>query len=816
MNLYIFDYNNYYNRIVKKEETIAGYGQYLYLLQNTNFVPNDGVNTEHLIGSGDYSGGGNYLVAVNDLNEIVSRWFIIESVRTRGGQWNLILHRDLVADHYDELLNAPMFIEKATLTDSDPGIWNNEGIAVNQIKTNEYVLRDKTRCAWIVGYLSRDFLAVVNENKDTTFTLNTSAPIADFVLGTSIDNWQYKGVTAFKNSNAKLYFDLKEHYQRAEPNYYRIEYSAENKRWTKYGISSSDTSYYVGFGRGGTAQGVVDKLNLLNTTKLNQALTMYQPDATSTQEDIIYDELINKYNNSTIEDSSGDTFRVSVRSSTSTRTLTITTDILDQLYVVTAINNALADYGEGSRSYRETYTRTSASPVLSTVSDTSGTVNIPASPRRPHLSDAPYDMFCIPCNLNDYDITMFLKGKSGEPASPPNDDEFTLLDYPVTLGFVQDLARQLGDNLIDIQLLPFCPIHGFEFDAATNTLSFDNIYTSQYRLINSGTVGVYNVMFWVSNSEGSYFSNELDLVNTLTNTIVNLPLPIDNFKLANECDMYRLCSPNYNGQFEFNSSKINGITGFNVDYTYLPYSPYIKVSPDFAGLYGQDFDDVRGLICQGDFSISYMSDPWINYQIQNKNYANVFNRQIQNMEVTQDVERKKQVFNAVTGTIMGGAGGAVMGAKGGVAGAIAGAVVGTAAGAVGGALDVKYGDILRAEALDYTKDMYNYSLDNIKALPDSIQKVTAYTKNNKIFPVLEHYTCTEVEKRALANKIAYNGMTTMRIGTISDFIGNTWSYQDIESKGYIKGKLIRLETLNDDYHIVNALSGELDKGVFIT
>ena len=58
-------------------------------------------------------------------------------------------------------------------------------------------------------------------------------------------------------------------------------------------------------------------------------------------------------------------------------------------------------------------------------------------------------------------------------------------------------------------------------------------------------------------------------------------------------------------------------------------------------------------------------------------------------------------------------------------------------------------------------------------------------------------------------------MTTMRIGTINEFIDNDWSYQDIESKGYIKGKLIRLDTINDDYHIVNALSGELDKGVFI-
>lgn len=94
------------------------------------------------------------MLVVNEFNEIVSRWFIIESVRDRAGQYTLTLHRDLVADHYDELVNAPMFIEKATLPDSDPAIYNNENISVNQIKKSEDLLKDETNCPWIVGYMS--------------------------------------------------------------------------------------------------------------------------------------------------------------------------------------------------------------------------------------------------------------------------------------------------------------------------------------------------------------------------------------------------------------------------------------------------------------------------------------------------------------------------------------------------------------------------------------------------------------------------------------------------------------------------------------
>ena len=68
--------------------------------------------------------------------------------------------------------------------------------------------------------------------------------------------------------------------------------------------------------------------------------------------------------------------------------------------------------------------------------------------------------------------------------------------------------------------------------------------------------------------------------------------------------------------------------------------------------------------------------------------------------------------------------------------------------------------------------------------------------------------CTEDEEIAFRNKLKYNGMTVGVIGTLGNFIQPT--------ETYIKGKLIRLESIQDDYHIVNALSGELNKGVFIS
>ena len=90
MTLYILNYNNYYNRLVKREETISDYQPYLiYTLQNINFNPNDNVDTQHVFGdqANLYDGAGDYCLAVADNGEIISRWFLIESTRTRGGQW---------------------------------------------------------------------------------------------------------------------------------------------------------------------------------------------------------------------------------------------------------------------------------------------------------------------------------------------------------------------------------------------------------------------------------------------------------------------------------------------------------------------------------------------------------------------------------------------------------------------------------------------------------------------------------------------------------------------------------------------------------
>jgi hypothetical protein len=277
---------------------------------------------------------------------------------------------------------------------------------------------------------------------------------------------------------------------------------------------------------------------------------------------------------------------------------------------------------------------------------------------------------------------------------------------------------------------------------------------------------------------------------------------------------------------EFDPQKNNGMLSFNVDYFFKPYSPYIHVSPYFDGLYGQDFNDPKGLVCSGDFSVSTVADLWEEYQIQNKNYELIFNRQIQNLDINNSIAYEQAEISAylnagstalqgaasgmVAGGLLGGAIGSEAGPYGTVIGAAAGGIVGAGAG-LGGSIWAMRKDLellaqSQKEARSFAQDMYTYHLGNIQALPNALTRVTSLTENNKIFPFIEFYDSTDEEKEALRNKLTYNGFTIMRIGKIVDYIqGNL---------NYVQGQLIRLTGVEEDSHVVAEIAKEIEQGAY--
>lgn len=781
--LYYYNFKNYYYPSTKRFSDLSGYQPYLVFSEsgnNLNFYENDGVNAEITAGrSGNpYYDKANYVIYSKDNTTITSRWYIIEAVKNSSGQYNLQIHRDLPVDYYDEWTQSDCFIEKAILPDSSPFIYNQEEITTNQIKTEEVELKDSTKMAWICGFINRD-------NPETQVPIK-SAVKADITKLTYDDYQKYTSQGAY--SLGSVYVDMyvrlntgvggTDFYQKWTINTdSAVEATAEELiKW-----SIPQTLYRWDPVTDGRAMVNYLKTNRSEFTgKARQNCTLYGVPATSPDIANMYSDL------GKIFEKDGKYYKMTrIEVIDTTQEIKVDTDKAGDL-LYTHWNNIMNAFQYKDAGNNPVYVmRVNSSyrkPIFQQIVEGDYTLTMPAKDNRLINRDGPFDMFCIPFS-DDYKIQI-----NGENAIQCN-KEFAM-------SIAQSIGVTMGSgdkpNVYDIQLLPYCPFAGIT-SMVNDTLTITGEDAVRYTKVLKDQTTVY-YLFWTTSTSGT----------------LNIPYVynVTNKKMSNQVDMMRLVSPSYSGQFEFNPARNEGISYFNVDYTYLPQSSYIHVNPSWGGLYGKDYNDARGLTVQGNQSIMYLSSAWEAYQTQNKNYLEIFNREVQNLETNYKYQRIQSGISAAVSALSSGL--AVGGLINGGIGVLSGA-----ASAAGGAADLYIQQQLHNEQLDYKNDMFGYQLDNIRALPNSIAKTTAYTENNKIFPILEYYTCTEEEKKAVASKIAFNGMSVGIIDKPINYLNNTWSYDTIQDKGYIKCKLIKLEGEQaTDFHLVNMLGEELNKGVY--
>lgn len=793
MTLYLLSFNNYYNRIVKEsDDHISFYSDYVIetIEGVTNFNPRDGVRAEQII---NYDGIRNpdYVVVTEDGdNTVSSRWFVIESDRIRLGQYKMQLLRDVLTDWHYSVSTADVFIEKGSLTADSPFIYNSENMNFNEIKTREFLLKDKTKCPWVVAYVAKN---VPSDQLSGNVAIRPSGGIE---LGTSLDQWEF-----YK------YINTLDGVIRTEaPNLYNppssITWRYHNASYNGRPVILStigDTTYYEygAVGSGGTTKNplfsksteylnkITNSFKATGYSTLELGLPAYTTNVLSTSSS----ETLWSFNNKKIVTSDGQVYQVyvSIESSEEINFKIPQASSLGLKLTNIYRNSGAFTYFYNSYEYDVDLSCVKLHLSLERVYSDEYTYTLEAS--RIRCADAPYDIIACPLGY------VQVKDADGQL--------LTITNPTSTIPIARSLQREGQTFLYDLQLLPYCPVQELITEEGDIQVTTRDQYTPVIHSVDDSEE-IVNMLFHVQQSTFSFNIYDVPL---------KVPEEAINRKILNQCHKYRLCSPNYANYFDFNLIKNGSVTYFEVDCTYKPYTPYIHVAPQFGKLYGMDFNDPRGLICGGDMSLSQIIDQWQTYEINNKNYQLSFDRQIQNMEVQHDVSRTLEAVNLVTGTMQGAVAGAGTGMlMGGGAGAAIGGVTGGMASFAGGIADITLNEKLRDEAKDFTKDMFNYNLQNIKALPLTLSKVSAFTLNNKIYPVLEHYTCTLEEQIAFANKLAFNGFTIGVIGHIDDYI-QPWSWKGIESKNYIKGQVIKID-VQDDFHIANQIASELYKGVY--
>lgn len=828
MNITLMLFNNYFNRKLKRLDSL---NDYLSLCSSSNsatytdinFIPNDDVDTEQILNSSNDSNLNpnefDYAL-VYDTNHF-SRWFITEAIRLRNGQWKLHLKRDVIADNYEEIKKDPIFVERAWLKDSDPMIYNDEGMNFNQIKIGEKLLYSNPtndspayvpKNAWIIGYVEKKEL----QSEGSTLTSITvpsdpvpgSTTLAEVAAYTGIDetiltnviNWtglQEKTINYLMGSNSANieieYKTVKNSIWYRHSIYFKDNYTFDNA--LKASSVSGDVIYSGGLGATGQEHAPEDQFIWTNGVSLpsiikavnQQSYDIISYDSMNKLNQLITNGLVIFYNSKnyrigqpTNKEGHNENKSFGINESA---LFQVRNNILSNTF----FNDAVID-NTGSVNFRYSF----YSAFIAAEELTSGSYNIPISTlaNRRSCSGSVFDVFAIPFGKTN----IAWDDGQGELLTQLS----TLNDTNLLLRIASTIATELSAQCYDIQLLPYCPIMANSKDYQdANCIDIRNMTEhTDYDWIQKSGVN-QTIIFWLGSNKHS--------------ESIRIRQTVSNPKIQSQTEMLRIVSPNGQGCFDMNVAKNGGIENVRINMTLKPYSPSIQVLPEFKQLYGGDFNDYRGLLCGGDFSLPRVEEAWIQYQLQNKNYQNTFAREIKSLDVKQAGARLNQTL-ATIGAVAGGTiAGAATGAKyGGAIGAVAGgAFAGLASGVTGMATFGAAEDIRRDER-DLAFDRYNYQLGNIQAQPDTISKIDSFVINSKLFPYLEFYKCSEQEENALIEKIKYQSMSVQRIGTIEEF-------RSEEEPHFFKGEYIMNSdnTIQSDTHTLNAIYAELLKGLYL-
>lgn len=811
MNLDFLAFHNYYDRTIEKFLNRNSYEKYrLAAMTDVDFNPNDGMSTEVILE--DFTNTlrtePDYVIVWKDVDNtpiVDSRWFIMETQRLRGGQWKATLRRDVVADYLDTLLNTPIFVEKGMLKYDDSFIFNNEGMTFNQIKKEEYLIKDQSKCPWLLAYVAKKNSEgeTITTADGTSIAAGADIDIAgkfntvgepDIVVD-NIEHWAQdndfeigSGTKSFLNTEVDNlrtgFYDKSIISQQIFKEYLIFD------NYTSKQLTLADQPYYQSKGQ------ITDVVNYFCSRIFKEPVNNIEKQSQFT-EPIISPEMISQrqpFKDKVIFDTSTSKYwRVIVNAGDTEETITkplkgtAKTRMLQALeywvgHTLPSDSIGLSKTGQGSQD-TSCYIYGTLKQYKFYVKDITnefknGTITYIYNNKKHINTNAPYNIIAVP-----YANGHFVY----------NGNTVGYLDKKVALAYMYTLANEPENLVYDVQFVPYCPIPQVEGDdtdpndiaitipsnlGAFEAGGLENAYYSPIYIDAEGPgIPATNIGAIAFNVQEPSFRAIIDAPNEITEMINENAVER---KVDILTKFTRLCSPNYNGLFEFNKQKNNGFNYFELNATYRPFQPYIHLNPHFAGLYGRDFDDSRGLICGGSFSLSRTKSTWRQYELQNKNYQQIFDRQIQNLETQYDIQNIQKIANVISGSLTGVGTGVAAGSMigsavpgiGTLAGGIVGGILGGGASSIAGVADYSLQQKAQAETINYTKDIFAMNLDNIKALPDSLTKVSAFDIDNKIFPFVEEYGCTPEEEEALRNKILYSGMTVGRIDYLSNFRKN--------------------------------------------
>lgn len=817
--VYFYKFNNYYNRIIKRYETLEEYGDPLATQPNCNFVHGDGVNTKFTFNKASNMDDTPDYVIVKDYKNKLSRWFVTNSFKNRDRQDGLTLRRDLIADFYGDIVEySPCLIRKGYVPQNNPLVFNDEGVQYNKIKQDEILIKDESNCSYIVGFISNTAFntpATVNgtikdDNYDYNFADLTEFPYKNYVEGAGNTHTDSATMIYRNSPTTRIYYSLKlggrvqngnvrqdmeiiwRGLDISKPSYYTPAYS-NNAYGTYYENGTTNTNVIVNsFYSGSASNARILAKNYLHSNyinaffnKVNGMDSSYAMNCFGTENSTYLS--LKEYDGKTIK-IGAIVYKCSLKSnnyrtssiSYNAYNPTIASNFGSMISYFNSNKPTQAEMSSGvyTMSYYNDASRFQESDLkimteledyylefVEASSNISTSVDSPSN--RTHLSSQPYDMFML---INEDNISY----KVGVTDYVSN--------HEVNINMAQAICQASGGGSYDIQIVPFNPMRGTIL--SDGTLNFYGYDVHEIKDADKNVVGHY------------VMCNSADLKFTLDKD--ELKFNPEDYKKDYNLKQYRLCSPNQETMFEFSPAMNGGIETWEISANYRPYASYIKVQPTWKWLYGEPIynnkTDFRGLVYNSALCVTQLSEAWANYISNNKNYQQLFDNEVGTLTKQQAIQMK-----AMEDTL---------GLR-----SYTGMPIGSILRVIGGSKDIDMTRELNNLALSKMETDFKYQMDNIKSMPTTIKKLTNITEDTRVFPFIEIYSASSVEEQSFEYKMKYTGYTIMTTGKIID-------YCEPNEETFVQADLIRLDLSRSeesaDNHIANEIASELAKGIYIT
>ena len=828
------NFDNYANRRLIIRATINDYitdeDIFIGTFEKRNFVFGDGIQTTHII---NYVGAlptPSYIIVENETDHSFTRWFVTNCNENRGCQYTLTLKRDSVADYFENIKSSNLLIKKGWVGNDNVLVFNSEPQNYNKIKTNELLIKDKTQSGYVIGFISsnvsgsssdkiytnykdsvyvdfdysdldsdtQDYFvlpngtpvstttAVVDDNKGNiclsyNYGLQNIVTSGLFETYTIYDGTGYvrangtknklSGTTDNRSNRNGYYYTTSQANSTLNPSsncYATLDYENGVVPSNFLDVCSNGFSYYIASRI--TNKDISSWYSLLGLSNTKKESLKY------------YDGKICNI---------GGTYYQCHFVPTNKRTINVS-GLLWSAYTINQMRdimppsnivNTFAQNGYGdSMNYATEHDRDALTIndmhvqayvgdyyiQLSVYEKTAYTYLTPTANRQ-HLSDAPYDMFVIPyTNGFTYEV---------------NATEY-VANQQMALNLAQQICLSLGSSEVyDIQIVPFCP---FQTTAVQDDLDFSLENSQAIYDTNDVVIGYY---FWAYNSSLNFSIKEERELLTLQNSSYT-------YKEISQLRDYILCSPNKDSTYGFNPCMNNGIFKWNISFDYRPFSSYVKIQPQWNWLYGEEYynskTDTRGLVFNGAYSITQLSNAWANYVASNKNYQQIFDTNL-TTQITKFDKQQKAQWDTV-------------------------GMRNYSLFPVSSVLKI----IGESKQMDYDREIFNidttaqrqifnYQLDNIQSQPYAISKLTSLNSDFRVFPYIEVYDASPKELDLFRDMIKFNGMTIMTIGYIGEYLKPN-------DETFIQASIIRFSDfigVENSYRLVSDINQELTLGIYV-